>query len=199
MKKLCLIFVPFLLTLAGCAESYSVSIDGFAETVNPVPANARMYVVADPNSENPLFDKEIKAKIVKLLESRGFQPADDPASEYRLAFHFGMRSRLVEDVEFVSGNGLMGRHGVVVNGGYYAPYVRNIWDEMLRIKVFRDNTVIWVGEAVTSKYYADKRQAVDYLLVGAFEFFGQNTGRQKIVEIKEKDPRIAEIGSPVSP
>ena len=195
MKKLCLIFVPFLLALGGCAEYYSVSVDGFAETTNPMPQNARIFVVADPNSENPLFDKEIKAKIVKLLEARSFQPADDPAAEYRLTFHFGMRSRLIEDVEFVDGYGLMGRHNVIVNGGYYAPYVRSIWDEMLRIKVFRGSTVIWVGEAVTSKYYADKRQAINYLLVGAFEFFGRNTGRQETVEIKEKDPRLAELNS----
>lgn len=195
MKKLCLICVPFLLAMAGCAESYSVSVDGFAETINPMPQNARIFVVADPNSENPLFDKEIKTKIVKLLESHSFQPVDEPAAEYRLTFHFGMRSRLVEDVEFVGGNDLMGRHDVVVNGGYYAPYVRNVWDEMLRIKVFRGSTVVWVGEAVTSKYYADKRQAINYLLVGVFEFFGQNTGRQETVEIKEKDPRIAELSS----
>jgi hypothetical protein len=195
MKKLCLIFVPFLSVLTGCAESYLVSVDGFAEAKNPVPQNARIFVAADPNSENPLFDKETKAKIEKLLASHGFQPVDDPAAEYRLTFHFGIRSRPVEDVDFISGYSLIGEHNVVVNGGYYAPYVRNVWDQMLRIKVFRGSTAVWVCEAVTSKYYADKRQAVDYLLIGTFEFFGQNTSRQETVEIKEKDPRIAALGS----
>lgn len=194
-KKLCPLFVLLLLMLTGCAQSYSIYVDGFAETGSPIPPNARIHVVTDPNSENPLFDKEIKAKITNLLASRGFLPVDDPESEYHLTFHFGIRSRLVEDVEFVSGYSAIGRHNVIVNGGYYAPYVRNIWDQMLQIKVFRGDTVVWVGEAVTSKYYADKRQAINYLLVAAFEFFGQNTGRQKIITIEEKDPRIADIGS----
>ncbi len=194
-KNFCPLFALFLLVLTGCAQSYSIYVDGFAETASSIPPNARIHVVTDPNSQNPLFDKEIKVKIAKILASRGFMPVDDSQSDYSLTFHFGIGSRLVTDLEYVSGHSLMGRRNVIVGGGYYAPYIRNVWDEMLNIKVFKGNTVVWVGEAITSKYYADKRQAINYLLVAAFEFFGQNTGRQKVITIQEKDPRIADIGS----
>jgi hypothetical protein len=105
-------------------------------------------------------------------------------------------TRLVEDVEFVNGGfDTFGRHHVFVNGGYYAPYVRNSWDQWLQIKVFRGDKVVWVGEGSTSKRYAEKRRGIDYLLVGVFEYFGQNTQNLKTVEIAEKDPRIAALGS----
>jgi hypothetical protein len=196
MKKMfCPLFVLFPLLLSGCARSYSVYVDGFAETAAPIPPNARVQIVTDPNSENPLFDKEIKAKIAKLLASRGFVPVDDPQSDCRLTFNFGIRYRLVTDVEFISSHGTMRRHNIIGGPGYYAPYARNVWDETLHIKVFKGNAVVWVGEAATSRYYSDKRQAINYLLVATFEFFGQNTGRQKVITIEEKDPRIASLGS----
>jgi hypothetical protein len=196
MRKLNSVLIVSLLALTGCAESYTVRVNGFAETQNLILPNAHIRVVTDPNSENPLFDNEIKTKIVKLLTSRGFLPVDDPASEYRLTFRSGIMSHLVEDVEFVSGGfGSGGRNRVFINGGYYAPYIRTSWDQWLQIKVFRGDKVVWVGEAVTSKYHAEKRRDIDYLLVGVFEFFGRNTADMKTIEITEKDPRIAALGS----
>jgi len=196
VKVYTILVASLLLGLAGCAESYSVGVNGFAETPNPIPPNVRIRVVTDPNSDNPLFDNEIKAKIVKLLSLRGFLPVDDPASEYCLTFRSGIMTHLVQDVEFVSGGfGYGGRHRVFVNGGYYAPYIRNSWDQWLQIKVYRGDKVVWVGEGVASKRYAEKREGIDYLLVGVFEFFGQDTHNLKTVELTAKDPRIAALDS----
>ena len=129
-----------------------------------------------------------------MLSSRGFLPVDDPASEYALTFKMGMLSHLEQDVRYAGGGGgFVGRHHIFINGGYYIPYIRTEWDQWLQIKVLRGDKAVWVGEASTSKYYTDKRQGVDYLLVGIFEFFGQDTRGLKSVEITEKDPRIADI------
>lgn len=196
MTKLYTILVVSLLGLTGCAESYRVRVNGFVEPQNSISPNARIHVVTDPNSENQLFDNEIRGKIIKLLSSRGFLPVDDPASEYTMTFQTGIMSHLVQDTQFVSGGFVSGRrHNVFVNGGYYAPYIRTEWDQWLQIKVYSGDKVVWVGEAATSKYYAEKRRDIDYLLVGIFEFFGQDTHNAKTIEITEKDPRIAALES----
>jgi len=196
MRKLCVILTGLLLTVTGCAESYSVYVNGFAKVAESIPSNAHIFVSTNPDSDNPLFDNEIKVKIVKLLASRGYQPTDNPANEYLVTFSFGVVPRLDEDVEFIStGFGFHGRHHFIGSSGYYAPYVRTTWDQWLRVKVYRGDEVVWVGEAVTTKYYADIRRAVDYLVAAVFQYMGKDTGRQQVMTINAKDPRITVIGA----
>jgi hypothetical protein len=52
-----------------------------------------------------------------------------------------------------------------------------------------------VGEAATSKSYADKRKSIDYLLTATFEYFGKDTASRKTLTIKAKDPRITGLGA----
>ncbi len=185
-----------VLVLSGCTETYTIGVNGYVETPNPIPQNTKICIITDPHSPNPLYDNEIKAKIVKILSSRGYLPVDDPNSEYKRTFRWGVLPQLVEDYEYVNGGFThFGRHGVFVGGGYYSPYLRTSWNEWVQIKVYRGDKVVWVGEAATAKYYAEKRRDIDYLLVGAFQFFGQDTRHLKTVEITEKDPRIKELGT----
>jgi hypothetical protein len=194
MVKIYTVLAVSLLGVAGCAESYTVHVNGYAQGQDLISPNARIRIVTEPNAPNPLFDNEIKGKIVKLLSSRGFLPVDDPASEYTLTFRTGILSHLVQDESYYGGGGgFVGRHHVFINGGYYVPYIRTEWDQWLQIEVLKGDKTVWVGEASTSKYYTEKRRGIDYLLVGVFEFFGQDTHRLKTVEITEKDPRIAEL------
>jgi len=196
MLKFYTLLIVSILLLTGCTQSYIVHVSGFAEAQSQIPPNIRIYVVTDPNAENPLYDKEIKAKIVKLLSSRGFLPVDDPASEYTMTFQTGMLSHLVQDTQYVSGGFAHGRrHHTFINGGYYVPYIRTEWDQWLQIKVLRGDKAVWVGEASTSKYYTEKRRGIDYLLVGIFDIFGQDTHKTITIEITEKDQRIAALES----
>jgi hypothetical protein len=196
MSRAYTLLMVSLVGLAGCTDSYIVHVNGFAEPKNQIPANARIFVAANPESPNPLYDNEIKVKITKLLSSRGFSPVDDPCSEYLLTFQTGLISHLVQDESYAGGGaGYVGRHHVIINGGYYVPYIRTEWDQWLQIKVLRGDKVIWVGEASTSKYYTEKRRGIDYLLVGAFDFFGQNTRNLRTIEITVKDRRIAALQS----
>jgi len=194
MARLYSILMVSLLGVAGCTESYSVHVNGYAEAKNPIPPNARIHIVTELSAPNSLFDNEIKAKIVKLLSSQGYLPVDDPASEYSLTFKTGMLSHLVQDASYTGGGGgFVGRHHVFINGGYYVPYIRTEWDQWLQIKVSKGDKDVWIGEASTSKYYTEKRRGIDYLLVGVFDFFGQDTHKLRTIEITVKDPRIAAI------
>src|SRR4030042_1908097 len=94
MKKLCLILVTISMCLAGCTTGYRVHVNGFSEQDQHIKDKASVYVSLDPNSRNPIFDKEIKGKIEDLLKWYDYVPASTlEQSEIRLTFQAGVDSR----------------------------------------------------------------------------------------------------------
>ena len=208
MKKLSLIAVIALMFLAGCTSAYRVHVNGFSEQDQHITNKASVYVSLDPNSRNPIFDKEIKTKIEELLKWYDFVPASSPEqSDYRLAFQTGMSSHQVYGFTPYY-NPYIGFHGGYWHDYYfgyttYVPYNDTFYDQRLMMKVFtRSRTddsagekLLWVGEAIISTSGDDFRRTIDYLLVACFEFFGADTTRQKSLVITENDPRILRIES----
>lgn len=206
MKKLCLILLSVSICIGGCSTVYTVHVNGFSKLDEPIKENASFYVTADPNSRNPIFDNEIKAKIESLLKDQGYVPASDvKLSDYRLAFRTSMDSRRVSGYmplyhPFV---GFHNRYWGNYNFGYtsYVPYIDTYYDHWLVMKVIasgsdgaeKDEQVVWIGEAMAGTSVADLRGVVDYLLVAGFEYFGEDTGRQVILRIPPDDPRIIRI------
>ena len=206
MNKVYSILVIILICIAGCTTTYTVRVNGFSEIDEPIKDKASICVTLDPNSQNPIFDKEIKAKIEMLLKSHDYIPAPNvEQADYRLAFQAGLDSHRVSGYTplYHPVGGFYGRYWGDYQFGYtsYIPYVDTLYDQWLVIKVFaRDSTaaseagqVVWIGEAVTGTGDADLRYVVDYLLVAGFEFFGADTKRQMALTIGPDDPRVIEI------
>jgi len=206
MKRFWLVLAALPIFLAGCAESYIVHVNGFSEAEKPIWNKAAIYVAVDANSENPIFAKEIKRKTEKILSLHGYVPsAKEELADYRLSFEVGMDSREVtgygySHIPIWVGYGHYWNH---YYGGYgmHVPYSRSVYNQWLimrvcdtgRLNPLRKGMVEWVGEAVTARYRMDLREAINYLLVGSFEYFGQDTKKRKTVTIDENDPRIKEI------
>src|SRR4030066_1858706 len=96
MNKLCMILLTISICAAGCTSTFTVHVNGFSELDQPISDKASIYVMVDPNSQNPIFEKEIKAKIEMLLKSRGYIPAPDvEPADYRLVFQVGLDSQRV--------------------------------------------------------------------------------------------------------
>ena len=206
MNKLYSILVIMLICTAGCTTTYTVRVNGFSEIGEPIKDKASIYVTVDPNSRNPIFDKEIKAKIEMLLKSHGYVPAPDvDQADYRLAFHAGLDSHRVTGYTplYRPYLGFHNRYWGSYNLGYtrYIPYFETFYDQWLVMKVFatgRDDVseagqVVWIGEAMIDTSIADIRRVVDYLLVAGFEYFGADTKRQMTLTIGPDDPRIIQI------
>ena len=183
-------------------------VNGFTEPDLQIRDKASIYVTVDPNSQNPIFSKEIKTKIDELLKWYDFAPAPSiELSEYRLTFQVVMDSRSSSGfaplyhpyVGFQSGYW----RGYHLGYNTYVPYYDTFYDQRLSMKVFaRDSTtgansgqVVWVGEAMISTSGDDFRRTINYLLVGCFEYFGADTTRQKSLIVTEDDPRIIRIES----
>ena len=208
MNKICLIFLTVSLCAAGCTTSYTIHVNGFSELDQPIKEKASIYVAVDPNSQNPIFDKEIKAKIEMLLESHGYNPVSDvEQAGYRLAFHVGLDSHRVTGYMplYRPYMGFHDRYWGNYNLGYtrYVPYFETFYDQWLVMKVFdagradasEAGKVVWIGEAVVGTDAADLRQVVNYLLVAGFEYFGKDTKRQMTLKIPPDDPGIIRISA----
>jgi len=208
MNRLCLILLTIPIYAAGCTSTFTVHVNGFSEFDEPISDKASIYVAMDPNSQNPIFDKEIKAKIEMLLKSHGYVPAPDvEQADYRLAFHVGLDSHRVTGYTplYRPFMGFHYRYWGDYHFGYtrYVPYFETFYDQWLVMKVFatgRDDDseagkVVWIGEAVTDTSVADLRRVVDYLLVAGFEYFGVDTKRQVNLTISPDDPRIIQFAT----
>jgi hypothetical protein len=206
MKRLYLILVVLSCLIAGCAGSHTVRINGFLESGQSIRDKAAVYVAVDTNSHNPIFREEIKEKIERLLTMRGFSSvAEQGLADYRIDFALGINRREVTGFEPYYGPmtsfGFGGYRRYYYGYGTYVPYAETYNDQWLTIRLSdtgRRNPadkgkVVWVGEALTTDYSADLRQTVSYLLVGTFEYFGQDTRKQVAVTIDKSDPRVMQI------
>jgi len=207
MKKLCMFLICLSFIASGCTSGYRVYVNGYSEIDERVQPDSTIYVSADdPNSQNPIFDKQIKAKIKELLKIHSFTPASDiEQANYRIDFHVGMDSHQVSGYEPLY-HPYVGFHTGYWSGyhfGYttYVPYYDMYFDRWLAMKVFardkesNEEKVIWVGEAVISTSGDDIRRVIDYLLVGCFEYFGIDTSRQRSIIVTEENPDILKIES----
>ena len=208
MNKLCLILLTISICAAGCTTTYRVHVNGFSELDQPISDKASIYVTVDPNSQNPIFDKEIKAKIEMLLKSHGYIPAPDvEPADYRLAFQLGLDSHRVSGYTplYRPSIGFHDRYWGEYDFGFtsYVPYFDTYYNQWLVMKVFatgrtaasETGQVVWIGEAMTDTSVADLRQVVNYLLVAGFEYFGVDTKRQMALTIGPDDPRIIRIST----
>jgi hypothetical protein len=203
-----MILLTISICAAGCTTTYSVHVNGFSELDQSISDKASIYVMVDPNSRNPIFDKEIKAKIEMLLKSHGYIPATDvEPADYRLAFNVGLDSHRVTGYTPLHRPfmGFHNRYWGDYNFGYtsYIPYSETIYDQWLVMKVFttggtaasQAGQVVWIGEAMTDTRIPDLRQIVNYLLVAGFQYFGADTKRQMVLTIGPDDPRIIRIST----
>jgi len=202
MFRNAIILAVALLGTCGCAPGYRVDVNGYSELAEPLEQNASIYVTTDPNALNPIFDKQIRKSANALLGGYGYAVAETAeGADYRLTFQVGVDSEKVAGYTpmFHSHFGHYGRTPGSFGLGYttYAPYFDTLYDQWLILRLLKPgpegDTVVWVGEAMTSTDRAELRETVDYLLVGCIEYLGVDTGRKVTMFIKHDDPRIMDI------
>jgi hypothetical protein len=214
MKKLLGLFLlGFLAASAwGCAtaRTYHIQVNGYTEAAAPFLApGASFVVIEDQKAQNPLLEKEVKAKIDKLLEKHNFFLRPYDKAQYFLFFTYGMGAPQAVSVAVPNwgigvgfGTGCWGP-GVGYGASWpgYGPYyteTRPLYDRWLRLTVvegepYRDTGAsrpVWVGEARSTGSSSDLREVLNFLLVAAFEQFGKNTGKAVPAAIKQNDPRL---------
>ncbi|MGQ9688972.1 MAG: DUF4136 domain-containing protein [Desulfobaccales bacterium] len=217
MKRFLILFLVVILMAsgAGCAatRAYQVQVNGYTDPAVPVFApGAMVCVLEDQKAQNPLLEKEVKAKIEKLLEKNHYSLAPYDQAQYFVSFAYGLGTPQTVSVGAPAwsvgvgfGTGWWGpsaAYGVYWPGwGPYYTETRPLYDRWLRLTVVdgkqhRDtgkSQALWVGEARSTGSSSDLREVLNFLLIAVFEQFGRNTGKALPATIKQKDPRVLEL------
>ncbi|MGA9756213.1 MAG: DUF4136 domain-containing protein [Desulfobaccales bacterium] len=198
------------LSLAGCANYFNIKVNGYTDPNVPgqITPGDSFCVMENQEAKNPLLEAEVKGKITKLLETRGYPVTTFDKADYFLFFGYGLgepRSVSAAAPDYYGGVGWGVGYGwggpSVVIGVPYGTYpadTASLYDRWLMINVVeapayrarKDTRPVWTGEARSVGTSSDLRTVLNYLLVADFKEFGKNTGKAITREIQEQDPEI---------
>jgi len=180
---------------AGCATTtYAVGVDGYRARANVNLADANIAVLPNELASNPLLAAEVKDKIEFLLLRQGYRVTSLDEADVILVNLFGMGSPREQ-----SG-------GVFVPLSNMVAYVPTTSVQHFRWMMLAaapsdvisepnlqaaDVPWIWIAEVSSSGRSDDLRDVLDYMLVVAFEHFGETTGTRRVTRINDRDQRIA--------
>ena len=202
--KLYLLSLPLLFLSLGCATSYSIAVNGYSATgqVVHIPDGASISVVTDSNVPNPILEKEIAAKIKKLLAMQGYT-TDANKPSYYLLFNYGIDAgRTVTDIVPIHHPGYYRPYPYSSTYwfGYttYIPYSEVIHTRWLTLKLIdgqayrasKSAEPVWIGEIASAGLSSDLRELMNYMLIAAFEHFAEDTQRQITEYITKNDERV---------
>lgn len=205
MTRITLILAAMTLTAVGCTPAYRVHFNGYSELNEPPNRDAPVYVATDPNSENLVFQRQVKDKAERLLDAEGYIVAETPESAaYEITFRVGTMARETIDRTPMVGlrGGFFGGYsrGYAFGPTFYQPYYDTEYRQWLIVRLFRldgdapnARHLVWVGEAALQADHAAIRELVDYLLVACIEYLGIDTREEITLKIERDDPRVVEI------
>ena len=217
MRKLIILLILITGAIAaGCAPRYEITTNAFlsaAAGVAKIPEGATFSVLENEDAPNLIFDREIKGKIERMLDRSGYRIESREEADYFLTYYysmdpgevvseyvpyyypsyydFGFRSRYRH---FGYGFGYHGHPGYQVTR-------RTVYTKRLMLKVVDAGSVresdreqvIWQGETLSTGSASDLRQAIDYLLVATFKYFGRDTGKCVHVTLPVGDKEVREL------
>ncbi len=209
-----LILGCLIVMVTGCS-SYSVRINGFLDPghVSGLVAGAPVHVVEDKEAPNPIFAREIRAKLNRLLKLKGFLVVPYESADYYLLYSYGTgQGRTVMETMPVyqsGGTATVTRTGpkgtsystIQLPGTTsYVPYATTVYDRWLVLKLvdgrdYREGKIsdIWIGEVSSPGRTSDSREVMNYLLVAGFEHFGENTEKPVVEDISPEDERVKSL------
>jgi len=214
MKKIFLV-LPLISFCSGCGTYYRIGLNGYsASGVDlQLPQTSSISVVADSNVPNPLFEKEIANKIQKLLNEKGYAQAFTDRANFYLFFEYGIDSGKTKTgampMYHVGGTATVNTfnsyggssYSTIQTPGYttYVPYSHTDYTRWLKLSLFdsslteRKSDPIWIGTITSSGRNSDLREVINYMLVYAFDHFGENTKKMIITELRVGDKRATAL------
>ncbi len=202
--KTYLFSLPLICLSLGCAVSYNVGVNGYSSSGQTLQIHqaSSIYVVEDSNAPNPILEREIGMKIQKLLSKKGYSIGTEE-SNYYLLFDYGINSgRTVTDTIPLYHPSAYYEYpfsGVYWHGyTTYVPYSTVVYTRWLVLrlidgKAYRTSQKakpLWIGEVMSAGPSSDLRELINYMLIAAFEHFGEDTGKRVNELFLEDDERV---------
>jgi hypothetical protein len=212
--------------LLGCAN-VEVGVNAYLamQRVFPDPsAESCIAIVATTEPPEPLLDVEIASKIEHLLVERGYTTTAEQEARYVLfcfaAIDAGQTHKGVTpvhepgktiDTHYYSRGGRYAVKRTYIPGQTrYIPYEYTLYTRSLALELCdrrqledaeereKHRAVVWRCTAVSSGPESDLRWIVNHLLLVAFDYFGQDTGKQQRRTVAYEDRRVEELARVVS-
>ena len=207
MTRRILILLVAALGAAGCTPTYRVHVNTFLQPKEPLSQGSSIYVAVDPNSRNPILAQKIAIKIRTMLQDQGYTAAEKAeGAQYTLQFRAGVNmSEYLDYMPVAQPFGYSGFYGGFYRPygwgfGYttYLPYIETIYAHWMEMRLYRGpaggrTQPVWIGEAIVGMDKPELREAVNYLLVGLMEYFGEDTEHWVTITLKDKDPRVLAV------
>jgi len=200
-----------VLLFGSCAKDSSVYIttNTFANK-EVIPEGFKAddsFSIATKQKGNALFTQEVSQKIATILTNRGFSVKKTSDVDYTLNFSFGMsKSTHTRDVAvFIPDYGHWYYHDYHYPYGYgyriaYIPEEYTLFNKILLVEVYKNGSKkvgamvpIWQGTAHTYEEDSNLRDAIDYLLVTVFQYFGRNTQRYIKSKMEENNEEVEKL------
>jgi len=181
-----------------------VGVNGYSSSGQTLQIHqaSSIYVVVDSNAPNPILEEEIGMKVQKLLNTKGYNIGTEE-SNYYLLFDYGINSgRTVTDTIPLYHPSAYYEYpfsGVYWHGyTTYAPYSTVVYTRWLVLrlidgKAYRTSQKakpLWIGEVMSAGPSSDLRELINYMLIAAFEHFGEDTGKRVNELFLEDDERV---------
>ena len=204
--------------MLGCTPKYLVHINGFLDTAGSqaIAPGICLFIVEEDENENPIFHREVKQKISKLLLAKGFTLCPPESADYQLLFGYGVDSgRTIEGTRMIHEPSQIvtirrsddrGRHSystIHVPGlTYTVPYSQTVFGHWLKLYLYdvpdAEETAaspkpLWIGEITCSDASSDLREIINPMLAVAFDHFGENTRKRIQESIAHTDPRVQQL------
>ena len=89
---LAMIVIGLCLPSCSSVASYTIKVNGYTDPGTPaqVKPGGSFCVMENKEAKNPLLETEVKEKITKLLETRGYSVTTFEKADYYLFFAYGM-------------------------------------------------------------------------------------------------------------
>jgi hypothetical protein len=199
---------------SGCGPArYDVRVNGYTDPAAPagIAPGGAFCIMENKDAKNPLLDKEVQEKIGRLLTKQNYRLVPYEKADYLLFFNYGLggdRPTVVLPDYYTSagfgiGGGYWGRGSSVFLGGPFFSFPFGaeavaLYDRWLILKVVDAKTyrekgqqqTLWVGEARSTGSSTDLRTGLNYLLLAAFQKFGQNTGQAVSLTISQPEVQV---------
>jgi len=190
--------------LSGCAASeYKVMVNGYLDEdkSKTFESGATYCIVQQEEIKNPLLYKEVKIRIAKLLEKKGFDIASLQEADFCVGLLLGEAGakQVITDYiadPFWSGPywGSYGPSWAMHSGFHTANRVTVKYSHFLVLQVYeaalfrekKKKEMIWVGEASMLSSTPDIRSMVGYMLKAVISCFGQDTRKGKFISVKKE-------------
>ncbi len=181
LKIIIIVVLPSLTW--SCLTYYDVRVNGYTGGKLDIQSHKTITIVRNPKAQNPLLEEEIATKLSKSLMLKGYLISDDAnSSEYILFFNYGIESGGTRTYSYEGTrlNVFTRRLEPTTEVGSESVYRRHLILNLYKLNGFTENSKpVWVGEAYSTGSSSDLRKVIDFLIRGAIEHFGKDTGSAK--------------------